>query len=79
MNKIKEDLKELDSTIEQAKTTIAESEGAIKTLLARLKKEEDLASEEVASKELEKLSKRITRSDNGIRKEYTELRGKYTW
>ena len=79
MNRIKEDLKKLDSTVEQAKTTISESEGAIKTLLARLKEEESLTSEKAADKELEKLSKRITRADKQIRKEYEELRENYTW
>lgn len=79
MNKIKEDLKKLDSTIEQAKTTIAESEGSIKTLLTRLKEEEKLATESAASKELEKLSKRIARSDKNIRSEYEELRENYSW
>jgi len=79
MNQIKEDLEALDGTIVQARSTISESEGAIKTLLARLKEEENLASESAATKELEKLSKRITRADKQIRSEYAELRESYTW
>jgi len=79
MNQIKEDLEDLDSAIAKARSDIAEDEGAIKTLLARLLKEENLASEKDASVELEKLSKRITRADKQIRSDYTELREKYTW
>lgn len=79
MNKIKDDLNKLDDTIEQAKTTISEADGSIKTLLARLKEEEKLSSEPAAKKELEKLSKQITRADSNIRSEYEELREKYTW
>ncbi len=79
MNQIKEDLEDLDSAIIKARSDIAEDEGAIKTLLARLMKEEDLPSEKAAGIELEKLSKRITRADKQIRSEYAELREKYTW
>ena len=76
---IEKELKKLEEEIAQCKSELSKAEGAIETLMKRLKEEEGIESLEEAEKVLKKLEAESSKLEDEIQSKLKELKEIYEW
>jgi len=76
---IERELKRLGEEIKKAESDLSRFEGSIETLQDRLKNEFDLKTDKAVEKEIDSLSKQITKHEKNIQTGLDKLKGMYEW